>query len=86
VVRNYGAVVSAEACTGCGACEERCQVGAIAVEDDSAKVAAERCIGCGLCVTGCADDAVVLRRLPEALVTAPPADLQAWGDERLRNR
>ena len=35
VVRNYRAVVDAGACTGCGVCEERCQVAAIAVAGEA---------------------------------------------------
>jgi Na+-translocating ferredoxin:NAD+ oxidoreductase subunit B len=89
VVRNYRAVVDAGACTGCGVCEQRCQVAAIAVAGESAAtprvavVDEPRCIGCGLCVSACPEEAVVLERLPEAVVTLPPADWDAWEDERL---
>lgn len=93
VVSNYEAVVDLEACTGCGTCEERCQIGAVTVvaggepgDHSFAVVDAAHCIGCGVCVTGCPNEAVTLRRLPEARVTAPPADLEAWGAERLGNR
>ena len=65
---------------------ERCQVDAITLDEDVAVVDAERCIGCGVCVTGCAEEAVTLERLPEARITPPPADLEAWGEERLRKR
>ena len=84
VVRNYRASFSAETCSGCGLCEERCQVGAIAVAGDRADIDVERCIGCGLCVTTCPDDALRLDRLPEPEVTLPPRDHAAWEDERLR--
>ncbi|MEI6724959.1 MAG: 4Fe-4S binding protein [Actinomycetes bacterium] len=86
VVSNYRAVVDAAACSGCGTCVERCQVEAIALGTDVAVVDAGRCIGCGVCVTGCPDEAVTLERLPEARITPPPADLEAWGEERLRKR
>ena len=85
VVTNYQAVVDDADCTACGTCAERCQIGAISV-DEAALVDAERCIGCGVCATGCPSQAMTLQRLPEARVTAPPADLEAWGEERLRNR
>jgi Fe-S-cluster-containing hydrogenase component 2 len=65
---------------------ERCQVEAIALDRDVAIVDAERCIGCGVCVTGCPNEAATLERLPEARITPPPADLEAWGEERLRKR
>jgi electron transport complex protein RnfB len=96
VVRNYRAVVDTGACTGCGVCEERCQVAAITVTAESPVVAGQtagvpgiaavdetRCIGCGLCVSSCSEEAVALERLPEAVVTLPPADWEAWEDERL---
>jgi ferredoxin len=92
VVSDYEAAVDAAACSGCGTCAERCQIGAISVRDggdgagEVAVVDAEHCIGCGACVTGCPSEAVTLRRLPAARVTAPPADLEAWGDERLLDR
>jgi H+/Na+-translocating ferredoxin:NAD+ oxidoreductase subunit B len=84
VVRNYRAVVDDDACTGCGICEERCQVKAIAVADDLAAVDHDHCLGCGLCVTTCRERAVRLERLPDPDVTVPPADPEAWAQERLR--
>lgn len=56
---SYYADVNADNCTGCGMCEERCQMKAIVVED-VAHVKKERCIGCGLCVAACNFDAVHL--------------------------
>jgi electron transport complex protein RnfB len=86
VVRNYRAVVDADACSSCGICEERCQVAAIDVDGaaGTAVVDAVRCIGCGLCVSGCPDEAVTLRRLPEPDITVPPADWDDWEDRRSR--
>ncbi len=70
---NFFAVVDDEACTGCGTCEERCQVDAIRVEDDggTARVNLARCIGCGLCVPTCPSTAIGLE--PRKKQTAPPA-------------
>jgi electron transport complex protein RnfB len=86
VATNYRAVVDPSACSGCSTCTERCQVAAIVLDREVAMVDDERCIGCGVCVTGCPDEAVTLERLPEARITPPPADLEAWGEERLRKR
>jgi NAD-dependent dihydropyrimidine dehydrogenase PreA subunit len=83
---NYLASVDAEACTGCGACQERCQVGAMSQPEQIAAVDVNRCIGCGLCVTGCPEKAVTLKRKPEEQLVHPPADFAAWERERLRNR
>jgi ferredoxin len=86
VVRNYRVALDAAVCSGCGVCEERCQVWAIAVTDELARVRGERCIGCGLCVTTCPEDALQLERLPEPDITLPPRDHDAWEDKRLRSR
>ncbi len=83
---NYRAVVDPSACSGCGTCVQRCQVAAIDLDREVAIVDGERCIGCGVCVTGCPNEAVTLERLPEARVAPPPADLEVWGEERLRRR
>lgn len=46
--------VDADPCTGCGACEKRCKVAAIAVADDSiARLDTSRCIECGGCALVC---------------------------------
>lgn len=82
---NYRAVVNADACTACGVCETRCQVGACVV-DDVAHIDTEKCIGCGLCVTGCATGAVSLERLPESELVNPPDNYKEWEQERLRRR
>lgn len=83
---NYYAVIDPEECVGCGICIERCQVHAISEREGVAVVERERCIGCGLCVTGCPNDVARLHRKPDAEIVAPPADMAAWEDARLRNR
>ena len=83
---NYYAVVDPQACTGCGACVQRCQIKAIAVDGGIAVVDREKCIGCGLCVTGCALDGVRLERKPEKDIIHPPKDFNVWEQERLKNR
>jgi electron transport complex protein RnfB len=84
---NYFAEIDPLVCTACGACEERCQVDAIAVTDDGVRVVRrESCIGCGLCVTGCPDEAARLRRKPENEIVAPPATRGAWERVRLKAR
>lgn len=83
---NYYAVVDPEECTACGTCEDRCQVDACHVEDDVSVIDLSKCIGCGICVTGCPNEAVRLIRRPDAEIISPPADFEAWEQERLRNR
>lgn len=68
---NYVAVVDEETCVGCGTCEQRCPMDAIAVGDVAA-VNAELCIGCGVCTPTCEVEAV---RLVQRAEIVPPPDL-----------
>ncbi len=83
---NYLAVVDADTCSGCGACVDRCQVGAMSLPEATAVVDTKRCIGCGLCATGCPAEAVTLKRKAVEQIVHPPADFAAWERERLRYR
>jgi Na+-translocating ferredoxin:NAD+ oxidoreductase subunit B len=68
---NYVSCVDEEACIGCGTCEKRCPVDAIAVgEDETSHVDPARCIGCGVCVPTCPSTAVALVR--RETITPPP--------------
>ena len=51
--------LDADACSGCGTCEDRCQFKAIVV-DDIATIDQDACYGCGNCVVTCEDDALTL--------------------------
>jgi Na+-translocating ferredoxin:NAD+ oxidoreductase RNF subunit RnfB len=83
---NYLAAVDPDTCTGCGTCLDRCQVGAMSLQGETALADPKRCIGCGLCVTGCPAEAVTLKRKPEEQIVHPPADFAAWERERLGSR
>jgi NAD-dependent dihydropyrimidine dehydrogenase PreA subunit len=63
---NFHAKVDANKCDACGACEKRCQVGAVAFSDPKqhAIVDPERCLGCGVCVTTCPAQAISLSKKP----------------------
>lgn len=66
VTSSYFGVVDSDACSGCGTCLERCQMGAIALNDEPvAEISLDRCIGCGLCVTTCPTEALRLEVKPE---------------------
>ena len=71
---NYYVSVTEDDCTGCGNCEDICQMGAITVEDESAVVSLARCIGCGLCVTRCEFDAATLVEKEESEKYTIPAN------------
>ncbi len=76
IASNYIAVVDEETCTGCSACEELCQMGAIEMSD-TAQVLSHRCIGCGLCVTGCEFDAIRVMEKEEKTIP-PPNTVQTY--------
>lgn len=80
---NYYAEIDQSACGQCGLCRDRCQVDAIAAQEDTLVVERGRCIGCGLCVTGCPENAVHLHPLPAAEIIHPPHDFRAWEEARL---
>ncbi len=61
VISNHFCVVDPDLCDGCETCLERCQMGAIVINDDDvAEINLDRCIGCGLCVTTCSGEALHL--------------------------
>lgn len=68
---SYIAQVDPELCVACGTCENRCPVGAIAVDaEDMAVVDEKLCIGCGVCTPTCEPEAVDLA--PRAITSRPP--------------
>jgi ferredoxin len=83
---NYYAEVDAGVCTGCGACVERCQVDAVAVDDrgNNALVNLDRCIGCGNCIVTCPAGAMSLFRKKNE--TVPPRDTEALLDEIMAHK
>ena len=63
---NFQAVVDRQTCEGCGACEKRCQVGAVRVseKEQPALVDLNRCLGCGVCVPNCPTKSITLVKKP----------------------
>ena len=61
---NFYAQIDTGACEGCGNCEKRCQVGALAISEKTlqATIDLNRCIGCGLCIPVCPQKAVTLQK------------------------
>jgi Na+-translocating ferredoxin:NAD+ oxidoreductase subunit B len=72
VASNYYAVADEQQCIGCEVCLDRCQMGAISVEEGTARIDRRYCIGCGLCVPTCDSQAIqLLVKQPEEQVTPP---------------
>jgi len=78
---NYIAQVEQENCVSCGACEDRCPVGAIKVEDQAAEVDEAVCIGCGVCAPGCDVEAVRLVLREEI---KPPPEIGEFLEARMK--
>ena len=76
-VSNFQARVDPAGCNGCGVCERRCQVGAMAVagEPPRARLDLNVCLGCGVCVPTCPQKAISL--VKKKKVTRPPKDREA---------
>jgi len=62
VIADWVVIIDEEACTGCGACEDRCWMDALHMEGDLAVRDANRCIGCGVCIYVCPSNAMSLVR------------------------
>jgi NAD-dependent dihydropyrimidine dehydrogenase PreA subunit len=59
---NFYAAVDPVTCEGCGACENSCQVGAVAVNEKKhhAVIDLDLCLGCGICATNCPSESIAL--------------------------
>ena len=73
VLTNYYAEVDPERCTACETCMDRCQMDAVAMQDDIAQIDLDRCICCGLCVTTCPSEALRLVKKSDDQLYEPPA-------------
>jgi Na+-translocating ferredoxin:NAD+ oxidoreductase subunit B len=80
---DFHIVVEMEACSGCGACIDRCQFIALSAAGEIVVVDHNKCVGCGLCVASCATDALHLARRPSGEVPQPPADIGEWRSQRI---
>lgn len=72
----YLARVDEDLCVGCEDCLQRCQFGALSIENNVAKVNPAFCMGCGLCKPTCPVEAISLIRKPEEQITPPPPNLE----------
>ncbi|MBM3118576.1 MAG: 4Fe-4S dicluster domain-containing protein [Chloroflexi bacterium] len=68
-IANWIVKIDDDACTGCGACVDRCWMKALKMDGDLAVRDANRCIGCGICMYVCPTDAMKMARRETAAVT-----------------
>jgi len=69
---NFYSTIDSELCDGCGTCVERCQVGAITLDEEKefSIIDLTRCLGCGNCVPYCPNEAIELQK--KETETVPP--------------
>jgi electron transport complex protein RnfB len=73
---NYYARVVEDNCTACETCVERCQMGAVTV-DDVSRINPDLCIGCGLCAVTCEFDAIEVYKKDEDKQFIPEKDFMS---------
>ncbi len=76
---NFQAAVDVDLCTGCEACLDRCQFGALSISEDVCVVNTDRCIGCGVCSMSCSENALQLLSRDLGEMDTPPESLMEWG-------
>lgn len=83
---SYAARVDEDSCIGCGDCEERCPVSAIALDDEEiAHVDEALCLGCGVCIPTCSGEALTLERREDAREILPlPQFIAAQMEEKAK--
>jgi len=83
VVNPFIAKAEPETCEGCELCLDRCQMGALSLEDDRVVLEADQCIGCGLCVSTCPSGSLSLTRKPGSDKFDIPLDMdEVWRKTR----
>jgi ferredoxin len=80
---HFLCAVESAACSGCGACLEACQFGALSLDAEGlCRVDASRCLGCGLCIQSCPAHALALARKGGAGLEPPPVTEGDWESAR----
>lgn len=83
----FRVALNAETCSDCGACLERCPMGALARRDgQGVELDPGRCIGCGLCVLTCPGGSLALVRKPVSEQRDVPPTLRRTYIDMARRR
>ena len=83
---DFYAVVDPDKCNGCEICIDRCQFGAINIEDGTSVINSNFCFGCGLCVTTCSNEALSLALKDSNKIKIPPISEEDWREKRNQAR
>lgn len=75
VKSDYQIEINEEDCIACEICIDRCQFGALTVED-TCKADLDKCVGCGVCAITCEEGAMQL--VPRSGVKKPTKNMLAW--------
>jgi len=81
----YVAKVDDSLCTTCGICADRCQFGAIIV-DEIAEINPDRCVGCGICTNACPEVAISISVRPAEEILPVPYSFDDWLAQRAEAR
>ena len=73
-ITNYYAEVDSEICTGCGTCEDICQMNAISLKNEISLIKRRKCIGCGNCVAKCPSESIQLNKREREFTPYPTMD------------
>ena len=68
-------------CDGCEICLDRCQMGALKLENGQVGLNSDRCIGCGLCVSTCPTGSLILKRKPDSKHVQVPLNMETTWKE-----
>lgn len=75
VKSDYQIEINEDDCIACGICVDRCQFGALTIED-VCKVDLDKCVGCGVCAVTCDEGAMQL--VPRSDVKKPTKNMLTW--------
>ena len=82
---SYYALVDQDLCTGCGACEPKCQFDSITI-DQIAEIDRNVCTGCGVCARVCPEGAITLLQRPLEEIKPIPENEDVWLTQRREAR
>lgn len=85
MLHSFVPAVSAETCTLCGVCVDRCPTDALSINGGEVPARDDdRCIGCGVCASGCGENAIAL--VARDRLFTPPVDRRALGETIMKRR